>query len=273
MVVDEVAESVQQVYDYDLEHIDASSLISDMDGNTIDAVADMGNFHPEKLYVAKENRYHSMQAEAEKKAAEERRAAQMSYMEQNQSTKRYSSADYSNDKVGSYRYNEKTGENKSLESLYEHQFDMDPELAEKGRKKAKTITTVGFIVYGIRALSALLAMFSGDGLAIIDLIFNGFVLFFLYRFSGGSRKARDILGWMSVISLFFAIRALAFSIGGGAVLSMIPGIGWLLGILYVIQNIVTIIVSGWLAFMFFADDDIAEYTKTMRDGGFDLFKF
>ncbi len=270
-MADEAAQSVQDVEDYDLESIDASSLISDMDGNTIDAVADMGNFHPEKLYVSKENRFHSMQAEAEKKAAEERANAQKSYMEQQNQHKRYSSDDYSNQNVGSYRYNEK-GENKSLESLYEHQFDMDPVIAEKGRKKAELITLVGFIIYGVDALSALISIFNGYWFSVIELAIDAFILICLFRFRQGSRKSREILGWLSVFELVLAIRGIFGTILGGSILSMLPGIGWLLGFLAVIIQLAKIGVSGWLAFMFFADDDIAEYTKTMKDGGFDLFK-
>lgn len=258
--------------DYDLESIDASALLSDMEGNSVDVQADIGNMHPEKLYVAKENRYHSMQAEAEKKAEEERRAAQQAYMEQQPQNKRYSSADYSNQNVGSYRYNEKTGENKSLESLYEKRFEMDPVLAEKGRKKAELITLVGFILYGVDALSQLIYLFNGSWFSCIELAIDAFILFSLYRFRQGSRKSRDILGWLSVIELVFAIRGIGGAILSGSLLSVLPGIGWLIGGLAVIIAIAKVGVSGWLAFMFFADDDIAEYTKTMRDGGFDLFK-
>ncbi|MBR4224025.1 MAG: hypothetical protein IKR73_04385 [Oscillospiraceae bacterium] len=275
---DTVADMVSEAEDYDLESLDVSSLISDMDGNAVEgATADVHNFNPDKLYVSKENRFHSMQAEQERKAAEEAQRREQEMMERAIAREKagvapehrqHTSADYANENVGSYRYNA-NGTNKSLDSLYEQQFVVNDEVAEKGRKKAELISTIGMIYYGILTLVRLITFISIPHIiTFVAVAYNALLVFCLYRFRCGSRKAREILGWMCSISLIRGLWGIGQVILGGGMLAGLLGAG--AGFMAVLEALFSIGVSGFLAFMFFADDDISEYTKLSKEGGVDL---
>lgn len=271
-VNDTAADMVLDVEDYDLESLDVSSLISDMDGNAVEgASADIGNFNPDKLYVSKENRFHSMQAEQERAAVEEAKRREQELLDRANAIekagvapeqRRYSSADYANENVGSYRYNE-NGTNKSLDSLYEQQFNVNSEIAEKGKHKVDLLTTIGIIYYGLGALLNVISF------SLFGLIFNVAIVVLLVKLRQGSRKARELLGWACSINLFRALLNVGTVLFGGGLLSSLTGSAST-GIFYVLQYLLTIAVSGFLAFMFFADDDIAEYTKISHENGVEL---
>lgn len=274
----EAEDIITEAPDYDLEDIDVSSLISDMDGNAIaDAAADVHNMNPDKLYVSKENRFHSMQAEQEKKAQEEAERRQQEAMDKAiakenlgvaQQYRQHSASDYSNNNVGSYRYNE-NGTNKSLDSLYEQQFQVNEELAQKGKNKAELISTIGMIYYGLIAIIRLITFITLPGIiTFIPVAYNALLVYCLFRFRGGSRKAREILGWLCSISCIRGVMGLGTVIFGAGALSGIVGAGS--SFMMVLEALFSIGVSGWLAFMFFADDDIAEYTKMSKESGVDI---
>ena len=274
----EAEDIITEAPDYDLEDIDVSSLISDMDGNAVtDAAADVHNMNPDKLYVSKENRFHSMQAEQEKKAQEEAERRQQEAMDKAiakenlgvaQQYRQHSASDYSNNNVGSYRYNE-NGTNRSLDSLYEQQFNVNEESAQKGKSKAELISLIGMIYYGLITIIRLISFIALPSLfTLIPVAYNGLLVYCLFRFRGGSRKAREILGWLCSISCIRGLMGLGTVIFGAGMLSGLIGAGS--GFMMVLEAIFSIGVSGYLAFMFFADDDIAEYTKMSRESGVDI---
>ena len=279
-------------YDYDLDSIDVSNLISDMDGNSLDVQADIKNFNPNKIVVSEENRVHAhaAQAEAEERRRQAEAAAKFAEMQQQArniqaqhgqipasygSTPSYtpsapsqpmSSPDMSKPQsAGAYN---PTGNNgnatgqytSSLDQLYESRFKQDYELAEKGKKKVEILTLIGFVIYGIDFISSLFSVFGGRG-GILDLLFDGALLFLLYRLRLGSDKARDILGKLVVFDLFWGLIHLGGVFLGGA---MLAGLMGPIAVIYVLIALANIAVDGYLAFQLFADESITEYTKSMR---------
>lgn len=188
--------------------------------------------------------------------------------------KRYSGADYAPQNVGSYRRaddsssayqptgsgSQATGQYKTkMDELYEMRYKQDYELAEKGRKTAELMSTVGIIWYGINALLDLLSF------SILNLIIHVLTIILLVQFRKGSNKAREYLGWFASISAFFGLLGLGSSLIGGGLIAGLTGSA-ALGVLSVISSLVSLVISVWLAWMFFADESITEYCKSMRDG-------
>ena len=196
-----------------------------------------------------------------------------------QKYKRYSGADYAPQNVSAYRTQENpdgtpggyngTPRQTNMDKLYEQRYAQDYEKSEKGRKKAEIISLVGMIYYGISVFLYLITLIGGITFSgVLGLLIGAAAILCFYMFRKGSNKAREILGWIASLNTFRGALGIIFAIIGGGVLASLGGsIGAGAGVFMVLRAIANVVFNGYLAWLFFADEEIAEYCKTMRDGG------
>lgn len=246
--------------DFGIAGTDTASMLSDMDGNGIESVPGMAPIS-------------DVQSTGDMMSSLDKTPSPQEKPFVSQQYRRYSGADYDPQNIASSRDQHGTSDKpgyvptdrtgspgtqyqSNLDKLYEQRFEQDYEKAEKGKQKAEILSTIGIIWY---AISTILSF------GLFSLIINGFIILCLVMLRKGSNKAKDILGWLSSLSCFRGIIGVFTAIVYGSTVAAFLGAA--AGVITVLSSLVNVALSGYLAFQFFANEELTEYCKISHESG------